>query len=83
MCVCVCVCVCVQAILSRLHNFLCDVVEEIPAAVGEGGLQKSQSDLSHRRVLTESERLAGLQGVIVTWTKRKTHVDDILKNITE
>lgn len=32
---------------SGLDHFLCYVVEEVPAAEGEGGLQEGQSDLTH------------------------------------
>lgn len=34
---------------SGFNHFLRDVVEEVPAAEGEGGLQEGQSDLPDRR----------------------------------
>lgn len=37
----------VCAVLAWLHDLLCDVVEEIPAAVGEGGLKEGQRYLTH------------------------------------
>lgn len=37
----------VRAVLAWLHDLLCDIVEEIPAAVGKGGLKESQRYLSH------------------------------------
>ena len=58
----------VCAILAWLHDFLRDIIEEIPAAVGEGGLKKGQRYLSHWWVLAEFKGCAGPQGVIVSWT---------------
>lgn len=43
----------VHPILAWLHDLFCDIVEEIPATVGEGGLKKGQRYLSHWRLLTE------------------------------
>ena len=65
MCVCVCVCVCVSS-LARLHQLLGDVVEEVPAAEGEGGLQEGQRDLPHGRVPDELKGILRAQRTIVS-----------------
>lgn len=67
--------VCVRAVLAWLHNLLCDIVEEIPAAVGKGGLEEGQCYLSHGGILTEFKGLTGPQGIIVTW--RHTRGTDV------
>lgn len=64
----------VCAVLAWLYDFFRDVVEEIPAAVGEGGLKKGQRYLSHRRVLPELKGLAGPQGTVVTWRREMSAV---------
>lgn len=58
---------CVHAVLAWLHDLFCDIVEEIPATVGEGGLKKGQRYLSHWRLLTEFKGHTGPQSLIVTW----------------
>ena len=69
-CVCVSGGVCVWGcvfvgILAWLHHLLRDVVEEVPAAEGEGGLEESQRHLTHRRLLQELKRHAGHKVVAV------------------
>lgn len=57
---------------SGFDHFLCDVVEKVPAAEGEGGLQEGQSDLpDRRRPLQGKGHLRG-QGLVVPW-KDKSH----------
>lgn len=60
---------CISAIvLAWFHDFLRDVIEEVPATVSEGSLQEGQSYLSKRRILAEFKGHAGPQGVVVTCT---------------
>lgn len=52
---------------SGLHHFFCDVVEEVPAAEGEGGLQEGERDLPDRRRAVQSEGHLRGQGLVVPW----------------
>lgn len=50
---------------SRFNHLLCDIVEKIPAAKGEGGLQEGQGDLAHRRRPVQGEGHVRSQRLVV------------------
>lgn len=52
---------------SGFNHFLRDVVEEVPAAEGEGRLQEGQSDLTHRRRPVQGEGHLRSQRLVVPW----------------
>lgn len=60
-----------EVVLAWLHHLLCHVIEEVPAAVGKGGLEEGQGDLPHRGVLLEFEGHARHQGVVVAWRRTR------------
>lgn len=53
--------------LSRVHQLLGDIVEEVPAAEGEGALEEGQGQVPYRGRHPEGEGIAGPQLVKVTW----------------
>lgn len=52
---------------SGFNHFLCDIVEEVPAAEGKGGLQESQSDLPNRRRPVQGKGHLRSQRLVVAW----------------
>lgn len=47
-----------------VHQLLCDVVEEVPASIGEGPLEEGQSYKAHVIVLERREGVGRLQPVV-------------------
>lgn len=65
-------------LLMRVDQLLCDVVEEVPASVGEGALQERQCDQANVIIPEGLESMCRLQPVVVTWGPRRPRKD--LKN---
>ena len=61
-------------LLSRVHQLLCDIVEEVPAAEGEGALEEGQGQVAHGRRHPEVEGVAGPQLLKVSWGVRRPRV---------
>lgn len=57
---------------SGFNHLLRDIVEEVPAAEGEGRLQEGQSDLTHRWRPLHGEGHLGGQGLVVPWKVSRT-----------
>lgn len=53
--------------LPRVHQLLCDIVEEVPATEGEGALEEGQGQVAHGGRHPESKGVAGRQLLKVSW----------------
>lgn len=52
---------------SGFDHFLGDIIQKVPAAEGEGGLQEGQSDLPDGRRPVQGEGHLGGQRLVVPW----------------
>ena len=61
----------------RVDQLLCDVIQEVPAAVSKGALQEGQGNQAHVVLLKTLKCMRRLQPVILPWEREKEREDTV------